>query len=97
MITLLISLAVLIGGYFVYGLIADRVFGSDPSRPTPAMTDGGSPSTPANDISVSWLGTVGGVLAVLGVVAAPITTGDTALFARYLVRLRSLRTPDMAE
>lgn len=39
MITLLISLAVLIGGYFVYGLIADRVFGTDPSRPTPAITD----------------------------------------------------------
>lgn len=31
------------------------------------------------DVSFNWLGTFGGVLAVLGVVAAPITTGDTAL------------------
>ena len=32
-----------------------------------------------HDISVEWLGTFGGLLAILGVVAAPITTGDTAL------------------
>lgn len=38
MTTLLISLAVLIGGYFVYGLIAEKVFGTDYSRPTPAQT-----------------------------------------------------------
>lgn len=31
------------------------------------------------DISWGWLGTVGGILAILGVVAAPVTTGDTAL------------------
>ena len=31
------------------------------------------------DVSISWLGTVGGILALLGVIAAPITTGDTAL------------------
>lgn len=32
-----------------------------------------------NEVSFSWLGKLGGVLAILGVVAAPITTGDTAL------------------
>lgn len=32
-----------------------------------------------HDISVGWLGTIGGFLALLGVIAAPITTGDTAL------------------
>ena len=37
MIPFLIALAVLIGGYFVYGLLAEKVFGIDPSRPTPAM------------------------------------------------------------
>ena len=31
------------------------------------------------DISITWLGAVGGILAIIGVVAAPITTGDTAL------------------
>ena len=29
-------------------------------------------------VSQAWLGTIGGILAILGVVAAPITTGDTA-------------------
>lgn len=32
-----------------------------------------------NAVSFGWLGKLGGVLAILGVVAAPITTGDTAL------------------
>jgi carbon starvation protein CstA len=31
-----------------------------------------------NEISQSWLGKVGGFLAILGVIACPITTGDTA-------------------
>lgn len=38
-----------------------------------------------HDISFGWLGAVGGVLAVLGVVAAPITTGDTALRSARLI------------
>lgn len=29
-------------------------------------------------ITKEWLGAVGGVLAILGVIAAPITSGDTA-------------------
>lgn len=41
--------------------------------------DGNSAGTLVHDVSFSWLGVFGGVLAVLGVVAAPITTGDTAL------------------
>ncbi len=36
-------------------------------------------------IAKSWLGTVGSVLALLGVVAAPITTGDTALRSARLM------------
>ena len=38
-----------------------------------------------NELSRSWLGTFGGVLAVLGVIAAPITTGDTALRSARLM------------
>lgn len=34
----LFSIAVLIGGYFFYGLIVERIFGIDPKRPTPAIT-----------------------------------------------------------
>lgn len=41
--------------------------------------EGHSAGSLVHDISFDWLGKAGGVLAVLGVVAAPITTGDTAL------------------
>ncbi len=44
-----------------------------------------SSSLLVNQISITWLGTVGGVLAILGVVAAPITTGDTALRSARLI------------
>ena len=37
------------------------------------------------EISKTWLGKVGGVLAILGVVAAPISTGDTALHSARLI------------
>ncbi len=37
------------------------------------------------DISKDWLGTFGGVLAILGVVAAPITSGDTAFRSARLI------------
>lgn len=37
------------------------------------------------DITRDWLGVVGGILALLGVVAAPITTGDTALRSARLI------------
>ena len=36
-------------------------------------------------VSRSWLGVFGGILAMLGVVAAPITSGDTALRAARLI------------
>ncbi len=45
----------------------------------------GSPAILVNDVSKSWLGTVGGILAVLGVIAAPITSGDTALRSARLI------------
>lgn len=44
-----------------------------------------SPAVLVNDISKSWLGAVGGVLAILGVIAAPITSGDTALRSARLI------------
>ncbi len=45
----------------------------------------GSPAVLVNEISRSWLGLAGGVLAILGVVAAPITSGDTALRSVRLI------------
>ena len=39
----------------------------------------------ATRISYEWLGTFGGILALLGIVAAPITSGDTALRSARLI------------
>ncbi|MCQ2258331.1 MAG: carbon starvation protein A [Bacteroidaceae bacterium] len=53
------------------------------------MTNGGetspNPAVLVNTICQSWLGTAGAVLAVLGVVAAPITSGDTAFRCARLI------------
>lgn len=53
------------------------------------MTNGGesnpNPAVLVNSICQSWLGTVGAILAVLGVVAAPITSGDTAFRCARLI------------
>lgn len=53
------------------------------------MTDGGhtsaNPAIIVNRICSSWLGTLGAILAVLGVVAAPITSGDTAFRSARLM------------
>lgn len=45
----------------------------------------GNPALVVKEISTSWLGVVGSVLAVLGVVAAPITSGDTAFRSARLI------------
>ena len=45
----------------------------------------GSPAVLVDTLSRSWLGTFGGILAVLGVIAAPITSGDTALRSARLI------------
>ncbi|PYZ95005.1 carbon starvation protein A [Salipaludibacillus keqinensis] len=39
----------------------------------------GGPAGVVNEISISLLGTLGGILAILGVIILPITTGDTAI------------------
>ncbi|HDP76193.1 MAG TPA: carbon starvation protein A [Bacteroidales bacterium] len=45
------------------------------------------------EISSTTLGTIGGILAILGVVAAPITTGDTAFRSARLIVADFLRFP----
>ena len=53
------------------------------------MTNGGNsgpnPAIIVNAICNSWLGSFGAVLVILGVVAAPITTGDTAFRSARLI------------
>ena len=51
---------------------------------------GNSAAWVVNTISTSTLGVVGGILAVLGVVAAPITSGDTAFRSARLIVADSL-------
>lgn len=48
-------------------------------------TPGHSSATFVNELSRNWLGTFGGILAIIGVVAAPITSGDTALRSARLI------------
>ncbi|MDE6272987.1 MAG: carbon starvation protein A [Muribaculaceae bacterium] len=50
------------------------------------MTDHGQDAgILVHEVCVKWLGTFGGVLAILGVIAAPITTGDTAMRSLRLI------------
>ncbi|MFC3038754.1 carbon starvation protein A [Virgibacillus xinjiangensis] len=44
-----------------------------------AALDAGGPGGVVNEISISTLGVFGGILAIMGIVILPITTGDTAL------------------
>lgn len=45
----------------------------------------GGPSGVVNEISISLLGSLGGILAILGVIILPITTGDTALRSSRMI------------
>jgi carbon starvation protein CstA len=49
------------------------------------LAENGGTGGLVHNISIEWLGAFGGVLAILGVVAAPITTGDTALRSARLI------------
>jgi len=44
-----------------------------------------SPAIIVNTICHDWMGQIGAILAILGVVAAPVTTGDTALRSARLI------------
>ena len=46
-----------------------------------------------NDITRHWLGTAGAVLAILGVIFAPITSGDTALRSARLIVADMFKIP----
>lgn len=48
-------------------------------------TEGHSAGSLVKEISTNWLGAVGGALAMLGVIAAPLTSGDTALRSARLI------------
>ena len=64
-----------VSSYFFFDGGAAEV-GSDLSAAAPTVV---------TKVSQSWLGVLGGVLAILGVVAAPITSGDTAFRSARLI------------
>ena len=61
--------------YFFYGGAAQEL-GVTPNQQAPEVL---------TTVSQGWLGLFGGALAILGVVAAPITSGDTALRSARLI------------
>ena len=50
-----------------------------------AFLNGTGPAVIVDSISNSWLGRVGGIIAIIGVVVCPITTGDTAFRSVRLI------------
>jgi carbon starvation protein CstA len=55
------------------------------------MAAGHNPSSLVKDISMTWLGPIGGILAIIGVIAAPISSGDTALRSARLIIADTLK------
>ena len=64
--------------YFFYGSAGQELLGQAPEMTMAA------PKV-VTVVSEGWLGLFGGILAMLGVVAAPITSGDTALRSARLI------------
>ena len=64
-----------VSSYFFYGGAAEELGASLKSSAPQVVTL----------VSEGWLGTLGGILAMLGVVAAPITSGDTAFRSARLI------------
>ena len=75
----------------IWATVAMYFFYNDPTPGyqllTAAQASGSHTSAPAvvNIVCNDWLGIVGGILALLGVVAAPITSGDTAFRSARLI------------
>ncbi|GGF25677.1 hypothetical protein GCM10010954_25720 [Halobacillus andaensis] len=62
-----------------------------------AALDAGGPAGVVNEISSTTLGTFGGILAILGVIILPITTGDTALRSSRMMLSELLKKKDTSE
>jgi carbon starvation protein CstA len=64
----------------IWAMAAQTFYGS-----TEALAAAGSPGAVVHKTSFTLLGTVGGILAVLGVIVCPITSGDTAFRSARLI------------
>lgn len=68
----------------VWATVASYFFYGGGALELGAVTSASAPQI-VNIVSKNWLGTLGGILAIMGVVAAPITSGDTALRSARLI------------
>ncbi|MCT4591564.1 MAG: carbon starvation protein A [Carboxylicivirga sp.] len=62
----------------IWATAAMTFFGGAEGLNGTMQISGHDPAWVVNEISVAWLGKVGAVFAIIGVIACPITTGDTA-------------------
>lgn len=69
----------------IWAAAAMTFFGNVESLNNAMLANNNNAAWAANEISFNLLGSVGGVLALLGIVAAPITSGDTAFRSARLI------------
>ncbi|MEX2232478.1 MAG: carbon starvation protein A [Cyclobacteriaceae bacterium] len=69
----------------IWAAIGMSFYGGTPGLNDIMVQNQGNAAFIINEISISLLGTVGGFLALLGVVAAPITSGDTAFRSARII------------
>ena len=69
----------------IWAAAAMVFFGNVEGLNSNMIDNGNNAAWAANSISMGMLGKIGGVLAVLGIVAAPITSGDTAFRSARLI------------
>ncbi|MCD8546923.1 MAG: carbon starvation protein A [Aeromonadaceae bacterium] len=67
-------------------------FYDSPAALNATLANGG-PSAVVHEVSIGLLGQVGGILAILGVVILPITSGDTAFRSARLIIAEFLKMP----
>ena len=72
----------------VWAAVSMSFFGS-----TSVLAGAGSAAVVVNKVSVGLLGTIGGTLAILGVVVCPITSGDTAFRSLRLIIADAIHLP----
>ena len=72
----------------IWAMVAQSFFGS-----TAGIAAGGSPAVIVHKVSFTVMGTVGGILAVLGVIVCPITSGDTAFRGARLMIADAIKLP----
>ena len=69
----------------VWAAIGMSFYGGTSGLNDVMLQNQGNAAFVVNEISISLLGTIGGFLALLGVVAAPITSGDTAFRSARII------------